>query len=320
MGTSVGTVIFKRIQVLIVISGMMLISNCGSSNLPASPTATFISSTEEPAATRIYLTDTPQATSTPEITTAILEESTSPDNKWTAAVTITTQGTSKHLQFMATNNLDHTSRIISSRDFQEPENPLDGFVYPYVFQWSKTGDHLYYSLLSTGGDGCFTQSRPGGTDLYRYDLNAEEIDFAVLVDYSSWIALSPKEEKLAYVEGWGDGVVIFDLLTRDRFVLQLPSIDNELSMETATRYIRWSPDGRSFVYAHLLGVCDYKIWYSYVIEVDSITREQTILVDHDDRGYIPLEWNALDQILLEDNDEQHWILNPNTKEITPVQP
>lgn len=91
-------------------------------------------------------------------------------------------------------------------------------------------------------------------------------------------------------------------------------------METVTRNTIWSPDGKTLIYAHHLGFCDYKVWFSYIIQVNLSTQQQTILIEHNKNGYVPIEWNIQDRIVLKDNDDNLWWLNPNTKEIDPAQP
>lgn len=132
------------------------------------------------------------------------------------------------------------------------------------------------------------------------------------------MALSPNEKKLAYIEDWGPDITILEIDKKAKTVFTLPEIQNDLGMETDTSHIIWSPNGKALIYAHLLGVCDYKIWYSYIIHVNLETQQKTILVKHNDQGYIPLEWNNTNRILLKDNDDINWWLNPSTKEITPV--
>ena len=193
---------------------------------------------------------------------------------------------------------------------------MDGYLYPYIFKWSDQGDFLYYSHLTTGGDGCYIPSEPGGYGLRRFDLLTGE-DTLVLEKRGTWLALSPDETKLAYVQGWDGNVTLLDIEKQTEQTVPFPPITDVYGLVDTTDYIYWSPDGNSFVYAFLWGDCgDYFI--SYIVHFDINTQEQTILINHDEHGYIPVEWNEQDKILLLDNENNNWWLNPVTKEITPA--
>jgi hypothetical protein len=137
-------------------------------------TAEFTKTAKPTFTPTITLTYTPSPASTPEIKTYIREDQ-SPDGTWNAVVTVTTQGVNKNLLFRVSNKLNNQIWTIENIDFTEPENPLDGYKYPYVFKWSNDGNNLYFSHLSTGGDGCYIPTKPGGFDMVKFNLTTGDI-------------------------------------------------------------------------------------------------------------------------------------------------
>ncbi|MBC7877530.1 MAG: hypothetical protein H7Y59_10200 [Anaerolineales bacterium] len=303
---------FKQVFVILALFSILVLANCSTINQQST-----VTSTASPIKTTLTLANTlPSATNTPDIETVIFEESVSPNGEWIAVVSLTTTNTTKDLLFTVSNNQTNQKWIVEQTDVSEikPSSPT-GFIYPYVFKWSQDNNHLYYSHLSTGGDGCFGLRRPGGLDLKRFDLSRGNM-VAIQKSGGTWMALSPDETILAYASGWNGGITILEVEKGKELILSLPQIKNEQNMITATSYLYWAPDGKTLIYSHMVGVCDIKIWYSYIIQINPENGRQTVLVDHDDRGFIPVEWNSQDKILLIDNDNINWWLNPSTQEIT----
>ena len=295
---------------------LVILSGCISTPIQALPT--IIADTVTPKISpTAQPTNTPSSTNTPEIKTHILDESVSPDGLWNAMIIRTIQGENYNIKFTVLNNFGDQTWVIENLDFKEPE-PLVGYHYPYIFKWSDNGKYLYYSHLTTGGDGCYVPSRPGGFDLRRVDLLSGE-DVVIQEEGGTWLALSPDESKLAYVQGWDGNVTLLNIENQIEQIIPLPPITDVYGLVDTTDYIFWSPDGNSFVYAFLWGDCgDY--FFSYIMHFDINTQKQTVLINHDEHGYIPVEWKEQDKILLLDNADNNWWLNPIKKEIIPTKP
>lgn len=266
------------------------------------------------------ITKTPYQTRTPKADVVILEESISPNNTWTATITRTIRGKNYNLHFKVTNKQNNQIWVVENLDFTEPENPLEGYKYPFVFKWSTDSKYLYYSHRSTGGDGCYGSSMLnfGGFDLIRFDLSNGGI-VTILDDPATWMVFSPDEKKLVHIHDWDGNVNVLEIATEKELVLPLPPIPDEYGLVNSTEYAIWSPDARTLIYAYMWGSCgDY--FLSYIIHVNLDTQKQTFLVERDEHGYVPVEWNTQNEIVLKDNKNNLWWLNPNTKEITPAQP
>jgi len=261
-------------------------------------------------------TATSSPTSTHETRIYIPEDSTSPNGEWRGIVTITTIGEDINILFELSNSNSGQVWQVENKDFKEPENPMDGYLYPYIFKWSDNDNSLYYSHLTTGGDGCYIPSEPGGYGFRKFNLSTGQ-DTLILEKRGTWLALSPDETKLAYIQDWDGNVTLLDTESQAEQIIPLPPITDVDGLVDTTDHILWSPDGNSFVYAFLWGDCgDYFI--SYILYFDINTQKQSVLINHDEHGYIPVEWNEQDRILLLDNEDNNWWLDPTTKEITPV--
>ncbi|MBK9924282.1 MAG: hypothetical protein IPP66_03235 [Anaerolineales bacterium] len=133
----------------------------------------------------------------------------------------------------------------------------------------------------------------------------------------TWFALSPDETKLAYIHGWDGNVTLLDIEKQTWEAIPLPPITNVDGAVDTTEHILWSPDGNSFVYAVLWGDCGWYL-FSYIMQFDINTHTQTVLINNDEHGYLPLEWNEQEKILLLDNENHNWWLDLTTKKITPI--
>ena len=304
-----------RKQLIYVISLLVILTSCTS--MPTQSPTIDITITPQPIFTLTpEPTNTPSPIGTPETETVVFEESTSPDGLWGATIIRTIQGENYNIRFTVSNNFNDQTWVIENLDFKKPE-PLVGYHYPYIFTWSDNGKYLYYSHLTTGGDGCYVPSRPGGFDLRRVDLLTGE-DVVIQEEGGTWLALSPDESKLAYVQGWDGNVTLLNIENQNEQIIPLPPITDVYGLVDTTDYVFWSPDGNSFVYAFLWGDCgDY--FFSYIMHFDINAQKQTVLINHDEHGYIPVEWKEQDKILLLDNEDNNWWLDPTTKEITPAE-
>ncbi|MCQ3935884.1 MAG: hypothetical protein DPW18_02435 [Chloroflexi bacterium] len=300
-----------KVKLLSLIILFALVSCQPTPEIPVQPEFTEISTpTSLP-------TVTPTMTSTPIAETVVFQENASPNGEWTGTVILTSSETSKDLLFKVSRNHNNHSWIIEQKDVNKDDNPLPGFTYPYIFKWSQDGKYLYYSHLPTFNDGCFGYFQPGGLDLIKFDLsNGEEV--TLRDDKATWMALSPDEEKLAYIGTFGGNVSILDFEEKTTTTFQLPKVENPQNFVTDTSDIYWSPDGKSLIYAHYIGACELIFPFSYIFQLFPETGQQTILVDNSEESFRPIEWNVERQILLEDSENKKWWLDATTKEITPA--
>ena len=287
----------------------------------SSPTKTAVpdpTATAKPSFTPTpAFTNTPSSTSIPETETIILEESASSNGNWSAIISLTNQDRNKKLEFRASNKSSKQEWLVEQTKWNELETPSSWVPFPYIFKWSNDNNYLYYSHEPNFNDGCFGIFRPGGLDLNRIDLNTGEI-VTILDDGGTWMALSPDEKKLAYIDTFGGNVSIVEIESTDIQTFPLPPIENEMKYVTDTSDLYWSPDGNSLVYAHYVGACDLLVPFSYIIQLYPDTNQQKFLIENDEHGYVPLAWNIQDQIVLKGNENRYWWLNPITKDITPV--
>ena len=308
--------IFKCMIYVTVV--LVIVTSCVNS--PTQSPLNIPADTRRRTTTETYTTVpsvTPSLTNTPETKLYIPEDSTSPNGEWRGVVTITTIGEDINILFELSNTASGQVWQIENKDIKKPENPMDGYLYPYVFKWPDNDNFLYYSHLTTGGDGCYIPSKPGGYDLRKINLSTGE-ETLILDKRGTWLALSPDETKLAYVQGWDGNVTLLDIKSQTEQMIPLPSITNVDGAVDTTDYVLWSPDGNSFIYAFLWGDCGWYL-FSYVMYFDVNTQKQTVLINHDQHGYIPVEWNEQGKILLLDNEDNNWWLDPTTKEIIPAE-
>jgi len=311
---------YQQRQLVLISLLLIFFVSCTSAPTPTVETAEPSATVKPNFTPTPSITKTPYQTRTPKADITILEESTSPDGVWTAMITRTIRGKNYNLHFEVQTKQNNQTWVVENLDFTEPENPLEGYKYPFVFKWSSDGKSLYYSHRSTGGDGCYGSSmfNFGGLDLIRFDLSSGDA-VTIRDDWATWMVFSPDETKLAYISNWDGNVNVLELGSNKELALLLPSIPDEYGLVNSVEYAIWSPDGRALIYAYMWGSCgDY--FLSYLIHVNLDTQKQTFLVERDEHGYIPIEWNIQDKIVLKDNDDNLWWLNPTTKEIVPAQP
>ena len=233
---------------------LVLLPSCTPLPTQAPPISSAVTATPK-ISPATQLTNIPSPTSTPETRVYIPEDSASPNGEWRGVVTVTTIGKDTNILFELSNSNNSKIWQVENKDFKEPENPMDGYLYPYIFKWSDNGSHLYYSYLTTGGDGCYIPSEPGGYSLRKFDLSTSE-DTLILEKRGTWLALSPDETKLAYVQDWDGNVTLLDIENQTEQIVPLPTITDVYSLVDTTDYIIWSPDGSSLVYAFLWGIAE----------------------------------------------------------------
>jgi len=182
-----------------------------------------------------------------------------------------------------------------------------GWTTPRPFHWSHDGRSLYFTNYGVP-DGC-----PGfgnGWGLSKVDLDDGSIT-EVLPSMGNWMALSPEEERLAYVPRSAHAVVIRDLATgkESTFALQTGEGDPTASIG----HILWSPDGSALILTVALDRCQAleKLRHS-IVRLDLSTGAETVLVDGDERWLVTQSWPDPDEIILLDGQERHWRMEANS--------
>jgi WD40 repeat protein len=260
---------------------------------------------------------TPTLTNTPEVKTRMYDESKSPDGEWNAIVSIKEIEKDQEIILTVSNKSTGQEWVFKEANSNEIATPRPYFLYPYIFKWSNDNKFLYFSYLWDKNDGCFGYFQPGGFGLKRINLSNGEID-VVREEKATWMAFSPDEKYLAYIETFDGNVSIYNIEIGVSQNYPLPNIDS-LNMFPHTTDLYWSPDGNSLIYARYIGRCDLLSPFLYVVQLFSDTEEQIVLVNNKE-GFSLVEWSIQDKIILKDNEGKLYWLNLNTKEIIPASP
>ena len=312
-----------------VLLGLLLLTGCVK-GVPLE-THTPDSTTTPGPAQNVSLTRTitPTLANIPETKTVTWSELISPDGKRTAVVFVTTftQPEAEEIELTVISRDGKHRQIVESIHFDRlvylMDLPQRGHIYLKIVQWSVDGKSLYFSKAYPYGTPCsMSWLGQGGADLRKFDLDTGET--TVLLDrLAIEMLFSPDKQTLLYTPGFNSQVVLYNVLTHEKTSLPLPDladVNPGFELEKNTSGLLWSPDGRFAVYAVLKGICDAPIALSSVIMlIDTSNLSQEIILNEKD-GFLPIKWENPNGILLQDNEDSYWWLNPTTKEITPAQP
>ncbi len=187
-----------------------------------------------------------------------------------------------------------------------------GYTVAVPFHWSSSGEALYFTNAPVP-DGCALFVN--GSDLQRLDLTTGEVS-EILPMNGLALALSPAEDRVAVVLYGPPTLAVHDLKARTSPPPTLPLAETGESTQAGS--LVWSPDGTQIALALAHDPCvDGWAGATSVLVVDVATQAVTTLVDQDDRLLRPIEWPAMDTIILEGEGGARSILNPNTGEISP---
>jgi Tol biopolymer transport system component len=182
-----------------------------------------------------------------------------------------------------------------------------GGYEPYL--WTPDGRYLYITYVPVP-DGCALFVN--GTDLRKVDLGSGEVT-QLVPPVGLNISLSPDEDTLAYIGYRDRGLVLRDLETG-----QERQVDVYQSGDEAAGDILWSPDGSALVLtlAHQPCTTNWATSTS-ILRVDAETLEVTPLIEQDQRLFTTTEWSQPDQVILKDDNENLWTMDPGTGEAIP---
>jgi hypothetical protein len=234
--------------------------------------------------------------------------STSPDGRWIAQTTAKFPTSSDTENYYTQLKVSQTNGNLEWVVVDGWEEWLMGHTIPQVLQWSRDGQHLYFTnQVVPGGCTVFVN----GSDLQRLDLengNVEEL----VPDVGLWLTLAPDEATLAYIGYGGRGLVIRDLATGNEREMKLDS-----DQDYQAGRIVWSPDGAALALTLAFRPCTTN-WANAtsIVYVEIGTLTHSTLLSEDQRLFITLEWITEDQLLLRDNDGLEWLMDVVTGTIT----
>jgi hypothetical protein len=186
--------------------------------------------------------------------------------------------------------------------------------------WSQNEQYLYFKH-SGMGDGCAPYFS-NGYDMLRLDLSDGTVQKTVhgMIAY----AFSPDEELIAYIS--------WDPLQRGYLAIRkLASGDEQYAAFEVFRdfpnagSIVWAPDQSAVVFVSITGRCGDPVQPFSIIRVDYPLMQSTIVIDKSPTGYVPVEWNEPDRVLLRGFGvgesfgwtDDYWWLDPITGDLTP---
>jgi hypothetical protein len=282
--------------------------NIHTATASPSPSLTPPVQTETPRPTRTP-TETPYPTTTPDLAEMNFQsyQSYSPDGNWVAEGLV---ASSRSIECCP----DYYTRLVVSRvDGSTQYVVVDkweksglGYTTPRPFHWSSDGSYFYYTNQPVvEGCGIFVN----GADLYKVDLRDGAITEVMPYLWGSWLSLSPDESTLAHVRS-------IDLVMRDLATGEEREVNLGLEHNYAG-HIVWSPDGHSVALTLARDSCFRGDWAdaTTIMIVDSNTLEISTLIEADERKFITIEWPQPDEILLRDESDRMWILNPVTGDV-----
>jgi hypothetical protein len=296
-----------------------------ASTLTRTPSPTMPIAPRTPKATRTPLPPFGTLTSTPDFhtpdhwTVAEREDFPSPSGEWMVH-SIYADNSSDQMQSyyrVVAERTDGSQMWLLEENWLGSGFGLNG-VAPVL--WSQDEQYLYFK--HTGfGDGCGPYFS-NGYDMLRLDLSDGTVETVVygLMAY----AFSPDESLLAYISS--------DQRNRGYIAIrELASGNDQYAAFELYRdfpnagSIVWVPDQSAVVFVSISGRCGDPVQPFSIIRVDYPAMQSIILIDKSPVGYVPVEWDQPDRILLRvfgvgesfgwtDN---HWWLDPITGKLTP---
>jgi hypothetical protein len=266
--------------------------------LPVSPTPQFTS---------------PALTSQPE-EKVIGTPSVSPDSEWSATVLEGYFGNHQESAILKVTSADGEVEWIA--DVVTETTIYGGFERPVPFEWSRTGDYLYFTH-DLAMDGCFCENY--GSDLYRLDLRSGQV-LELMPRGAYWLALSPDEKVLASLS-FANGLTLHDLESEEEQRIEL-DIEREYENDFGgvlvyRRNLKWSPNGDALLLEVTVDACG-PLLSSSIIRVDVATLSQTTLIREEAQSLHILEWLDAEWVLIEDGMGNEWKVNVPTGELLPI--
>lgn len=186
-----------------------------------------------------------------------------------------------------------------------------GSTDPQPVQWSLDGQYFYYTNMPTV-EGC--KPLPvNGSDLQRVDLTTGEV-YELLPSIAYYIALSPDESQLAYIQQRSLDLRIRNLVFgEDRKVNLAPKWNYDAGN------IFWAPDGKSLTLTIANQPCigEYSGSGPYadttsILVIDTVKLKAATMSGADALRKVTSAWKVADQIEMRDPEGKVWVLDPGT--------
>lgn len=252
------------------------------------------------------------ATPTPQPKELWGEPSYSPNGEWIASHYKFSKGDLSFLSFTVEKTDGSAAWEIETIPI-ENKPPYSDFPAPLM--WSQDG-RTFYFINQGFQDGCLAHAASG----WKFSsLNLENGNIKTIIDeFASEIRFSPDESKVAYLDYGDIGLQILNLETGDKIGFEHLYPD----IVTDQYGLVWAPDNNQLAFTILLDACISDKATTIVI-VDLSKNSQRILIKEDENHLYTKEWVDENRILVTDwsNDPaHHWYLNPNTAELTLINP
>ncbi len=256
--------------------------------------------------------DSSSESTNPNPETTSIEESTSPNGEWFATAILT----------MTLGEAEYTQRLVVEHQSGSPRYTLVDGAYPsglgYTvvtpFAWSQDNSRFYYTNRpQSDGCGLFNNS----SDLYQVDLATGETHEVVPPNTTTVMGLAPDEQYIAYLATGETSLIIRNLSTGDYVSVNIVPLLGPNRIDQLGSIV-WSPDSKQFAFAVAHTPCAGG-WAEassiYLLDMNDISVNP--LIEQDDRLLVPLAWSTPDQIQLQNDQGELFILDLTTNTATP---
>jgi len=224
---------------------------------------------------------------------------TSPDLKWSAhsMVALPSDGSERYYQQLSVASKDGSTywKLVDEWAWFE-----HGYRVPMPLHWSSKDTVLYWTHVPTP-DSCAAFSN--ASDLHRLDLTTG-VSSQLLATNGQWMAISPEEGRVAYIEG--NILAVYNLATGEKQTVTLPS--------GQAGQVSWAPDGKALVLTIVHDPCGDAPQHS-ILRLDTDTMDVAVLIAQDPRLFTTMDWSQLGFVLLTDKDSNTWQMDPQTGQI-----
>ena len=169
-----------------------------------------------------------------------------------------------------------------------------GYTVVTPLTWSQDGARFYYTNRAQV-DGCGILYN--GSDLYQVDLASGETVEILPADTTSKLALSPNEQRVAYLAVGKPTLVIQDIQSGETVSFDLTPIVGEGDQTGA---FIWSPDSTQLALAIAHNPC-IGGWAeaTSIYTLDTATMSLTPHLEKDDRLLVPVAWSSEEMLFVE---------------------
>ena len=251
-----------------------------------------------------------KVTESPHLTT-IEETSISPDGEWIATVTA-------EIPYMAE---EYTQSLIVEHRSGSPRYEVVkgsfhyglGYTLITPFAWTDDNSRFYYGNAGHP-DGCALFG--GATDLYELDLvTGTTREILVNDNIATALTFATNQELIAYAVVGNPILIVQNINSGDYASVNLEALLGNDQMGG----IVWAPDSNSFAFVIAHEPCNggWAVSTSlYVLDIG--TMSVTSHLEKDERLLIPVAWSTPEQLLLENNQGESFLLGLVENTLTPL--